>query len=113
MNIRSLIISSLLVSGLSLGLTTSAQANGGHYPVAHHSGDHGYSHPQQRRAFQRHFKHHKGRCDHHGYSGHQHYGRLNDDHSDGYRDSHWQDSHPGHGKDRDQHDRHDSRQYRG
>ena len=48
MKIRSLIIPSLLVLGLSLGLSTSAQARDTHYSVILHGGDHGYVHTQAR-----------------------------------------------------------------
>jgi hypothetical protein len=110
MNIRSLILSSLLVSGLSLGLSTSAQARDAHYPAAHHGGDHGYSYPQHRRDFRHH-------CKHHRYSRHRphgrHFSRLNDHHGTPYRDNHGQGSYRGHSKDRDQYDRHGNRQHRG
>jgi hypothetical protein len=94
MKIRSLIISSLLVSGLSLGLSASAQARDTHYSNALYSSDHGYSHPKHYRS-----RHHRG-----------HYSRLNNYHRDRYRDR--KNRHSSHRQHGDNHDRRDKRDRR-
>ena len=125
MKIPSLIISSLLVSGLSLALSTAAQARDVDYSSALHSGDHGYSHPKHYRSrhhpghysrhnFGHHYKRHHGHHDSRGYYGHgkhsRHYGRLNDYHSDRYRDR--KRRHSSHRQHGDSHDRRDKRDRR-
>ena len=104
MKIRSLLIPSFLVLGLSLGLSTSAQAGKTHYSAALHGADHGYVHAKQRRDLRHHVKHQRHHCDYRGHKQHsRHYGRFHRYHSDRYRHGH--DGHYGQRRHGDHHDK--------
>ena len=100
MKIRSLILSSLFVSGLSLGLSTPVQARDAQYSVALHGGGHGHAQQKHYRHHNRHYpRHHYRHHYKHDYKHHdarrhydhgnqrRHYGRLDNYHSDRYRDT--------------------------
>ena len=116
MNYKSLILSSLLALGMSLGLSTAAQAKDTYFHAARHPGDHACQCHEHRHGFRHPYRHHGKHCDHQDYSWNRydwrHLSRLNGDHHGRYRDDH-HDSHTGYDSGHDRHERIGNREHRG